>query len=77
MAGGFEMTTFEDRLRRLEEIVGELEGDDLPLARALALFEEGVAQLREATGELSEAEMRVQKLVEESDGAFRLEDVDG
>lgn len=70
------MSTFEERLRRLEEIVLELEGDDLPLARALALFEEGVGHLRAAGEELGAAEAKVQRLVEESEGGFTLEDVD-
>ena len=35
--------SLEARLRRLEEIVGNLETEELELDRALALFEEGVA----------------------------------
>lgn len=69
--------TFEERVARLEAIVAELEGDDVPLARALALFEEGVACLRDASGELAAAESRVQKLVERDDGTFDLADFGG
>lgn len=69
--------TFEERVARLEAIVAELEGDDLPLARALALFEEGVACLRDASTELAGAEARVQKLVERDDGTFDLADFGG
>lgn len=69
--------TFEERVARLEAIVAELEGDDVPLARALALFEEGVACLREASTELAGAEARVQKLVERDDGTFDLSDFGG
>ena len=47
--------TFEKRLARLEAIVAELEGD-VELARALALFEEGVEHLRAASDDLSKAE---------------------
>jgi exodeoxyribonuclease VII small subunit len=70
------MTTVEQRLARLEEIVDRLEGEPLDLAEALALFEEGVACLREAAGTLTEAEARVQKLTELADGAFGVEPVD-
>jgi exodeoxyribonuclease VII small subunit len=63
---------FEQRLARLEAIAAELETTDLDLARALALFEEGVEQLRAAAGELSRAETRVQTLVERADGTFDL-----
>ncbi|HEY4215655.1 MAG TPA: exodeoxyribonuclease VII small subunit [Gemmatimonadaceae bacterium] len=64
--------TFEERLARLEEIAGSLEGD-VELARALALFEEGIELLRSAASELGAAELRVQKLIERADGAFEVE----
>jgi len=70
------MSSVEQRLARLEEIVSELETEPLELARALALFEEGVGCLREAAGTLAEAEARVQKLVELADGALGVEDFD-
>jgi exodeoxyribonuclease VII small subunit len=54
---------------RLEAIAAELEGD-VELARALALFEEGIENLRAASEELSKAEARVQRLVERADGTF-------
>ena len=37
--------SFEQRLKRLEQIVGELESDQIDLERAMALFEEGVSAL--------------------------------
>jgi exodeoxyribonuclease VII small subunit len=67
--------SFEQRLRRLEEIVGELESDRIDLERALALFEEGVACLRSATEELGKVEARVQRLVERTDGTFEVLDL--
>lgn len=69
--------TFEERMERLEAIVAELEGEEVPLARALALFEEGVANLREASAEIARAEERVHKLVERDDGTFDLADLGG
>ena len=66
--------TFEKRLARLEAIAAELEGDDVALARALALFEEGIENLRAASEELSKAEARVQRLVERADGTFDIVD---
>lgn len=66
--------TFEERIARLEQIAAELEGRDLELATALALFEEGVEQLRAAAGELSRAETRLEKLVERVDGTFDVTD---
>jgi exodeoxyribonuclease VII small subunit len=70
------MSTVEQRLARLEEIVAELETEPLELARALALFEEGVGCLREAAEGLAEAEARVQKLTELADGALGIEAFD-
>jgi exodeoxyribonuclease VII small subunit len=63
-------------LRRLEEIVRGLEADDLDLDRALALFEEGVSLLRDARGRLSEAELRVQQVLEDAEGELRVNDLD-
>ena len=34
--------TFESAMKKLEQIVGELESGDLPLEKALKKFEEGV-----------------------------------
>ena len=66
--------TYEESVQRLQVIVSELEGDRLPLARALALFEEGVARLREATAALADADTRVQQLVESIDGSLAVAD---
>ena len=63
-------------LRRLEESVRGLETDDLDLDRALALFEEGVSLLRDARGRLSEAELRVQQVLEDAEGELRVNDLD-
>jgi exodeoxyribonuclease VII small subunit len=63
-AGG-EGVSLEARLRRLEEIVGQLETEDLDLDRALAIFEEGVAHVREAERALASAELRVEELLGE------------
>ncbi len=62
--------SLEERLRRLEEIVGELEAEGLDLDRALALFEEGVGLVREAEEALAAAELRVEELLGE-EGALR------
>jgi exodeoxyribonuclease VII small subunit len=64
--------SFETTLRRLEEIVAELEGDSLDLAQSLKLFEEGIGCLRAASEELQKAEAQVQRLVEREDGTFEV-----
>ncbi|MBA3521827.1 MAG: exodeoxyribonuclease VII small subunit [Gemmatimonadales bacterium] len=69
--------TIADDLARLEEIVRRLEADDVELDTALALFEEGVARLRAAKERLGAAELKVQEVIEEAGGDFRLADLDG
>jgi len=68
------MTTFEQRLARLEEIAAELDGEQLELSRALELFEEGIENLRAASEDVARAEARVQRLVERADGSFDLDE---
>jgi exodeoxyribonuclease VII small subunit len=63
-------------LKRLEEIVRQLEREDGDLDQSLLLFEEGVARLRGARGRLGEAEARVKKVLEDAEGTLRAEDLD-
>ena len=67
---------FEARLARLEQIVGELDDEQVPLDRALALFEEGVRELKAAQMALAQGEATLKVLVEQADGTFTLTDVD-
>lgn len=68
--------TLESRLARLDAIVAQLEAGQGDLAESLALFEEGVACLRDAASALTEAEARVQRLTELAEGAFSVEALD-
>jgi exodeoxyribonuclease VII small subunit len=63
---GGESPSLEDRLRRLEEIVGHLETEELELDKALALFEEGVAHVKASESALAAAELRVEELLGET-----------
>ncbi len=66
--------SLESRLRRLEEIVGQLETEELELDKALALFEEGVTHVKEAEGALAAAELRVEELLGDSGETRPLEE---
>jgi exodeoxyribonuclease VII small subunit len=66
--------SYETDIARIETIVEELERSEVPLDDALRLFEEGVERLRAASAALMQAEARVRKLIEESDGGFTLAD---
>ncbi|MBI3910748.1 MAG: exodeoxyribonuclease VII small subunit [Armatimonadetes bacterium] len=54
--------SFEDAMRRLEEIVAALESGNLNLADSLAQFEEGMALARACEQQLQEAESKVELL---------------
>ncbi|WP_437671818.1 exodeoxyribonuclease VII small subunit [Sorangium sp. So ce131] len=62
-AAGAGALSFEESTRRLAKIVAELEGGDLPLERALSLFEEGIRLSRSAQERLDRAEKRVEELL--------------
>lgn len=68
--------TLEQALERLEEIAMRLESDDLELAEALGLYEEGVRLLRLADTALGAAEERMLQLRPDGDG-HRLEPLRG
>lgn len=64
---GVQEMSLEARLQRLEAIVGNLETEELKLDGALALFEEGVAHVKEAEKVLAAAELRVEELLGEGE----------
>jgi exodeoxyribonuclease VII small subunit len=56
---------FEDALARLEEIVQNLEGGNLPLEESLALYEEGMRLSSICSKKLNEAELKIQVLTKD------------
>jgi exodeoxyribonuclease VII small subunit len=71
-----EEPTFEEALKQLEAAVESLEEGNLPLAEALRLFEEGLIASNACRTRLEEARQRVEVLVAESGGEFRLTELD-
>ena len=59
--------SFEASLAELETIVKEMESSELPLERALELFERGVKLSETCRKQLEEAETRVEMLVRRGD----------
>lgn len=55
--------SFEAGLQQLETIVKEMEGGELPLERALELFEQGMKLSDTCRKQLEEAETRVEVLM--------------
>ena len=53
---------FEDAMKRLEEIVHELEGGDIEIEKALTIFEEGTRLAKICAKKLTGIEKRVEIL---------------
>ncbi len=64
---------FEDALKKLEKIVEELEGGNLPLEDSLAKYEEGIKLSRICQKKLETAKKKVELLVKSKEGKFKLE----
>ena len=60
--------TFESALSQLEKIVQELESPELPLEKALKVFEQGVQLSKFCSKKLDETENRVRLLMRDIDG---------
>ena len=67
---------FETSLKKLEQIVSDLENGELPLEESIKTFEEGVKLTKHCQNLLSKAEIKIQKLVESKDGSIDLETFD-
>jgi exodeoxyribonuclease VII small subunit len=61
---------FEDAMKRLEDIVQDLEGGALSLDDSLKTFEEGMKLVGFCSKKLEEAEQKVTLLVKESEGKY-------
>lgn len=59
------MKSFEERLKRLEELNEKIDEGNLPLEEAVALFEEGITLARGLEKELAKVERKIEILVEE------------
>lgn len=60
--------SFEKNLERLDAIVHEMEDPDVPLERALVLYEEGMKLSELCHKQLEEAEGRIEVLMKKAGG---------
>ena len=67
--------TFEQAIKRLEEIVAELEEGNLPLEESLKIYEEGVELTRFCSTKLNEIEDKIKTLVK-TGADFKLKSTD-
>lgn len=63
-----EQLSFEDALRRLEEIVRTLEKGEAPLDQSIELYQEGDRLRRHCEARLKDAQMRIEQIAFGSDG---------
>jgi exodeoxyribonuclease VII small subunit len=68
--------SFEDALRELEKIVGELESGQAPLEKSIEMYERGDALKRHCEAKLEAARLKVEKIVIGADGQARAEPAD-
>ena len=63
---------FETSLKRLEEIVNEMETSQLDIDKAMKLFEEGISLVNQCSLKLDETKKKIEILVNK-DGKFERE----
>lgn len=61
---------YEKTIKRLEEVIEQLENKELSLDDSLKLFQEGIDLYRLCNAKLNEAEEKIQMIVEE-DGVIK------
>jgi exodeoxyribonuclease VII small subunit len=65
--------TFEQAIQRLEKIVADMEGAELPLEDVLKKYEEGTRLVQFCSQKLEEAEKKIELLTKKADGNVALE----
>ncbi len=67
---------FEDALKKLEKIVGELENGNISLDEALEKYEEGIRLSKVCAKKLEVAKKKVEILLKAEDGSLELKPFD-
>lgn len=76
MADDITGLSFEDALTQLEVIVRDLEGGKQKLEQAITAYERGAALRKHCEAKLTEADARVQAIVERADGSLAVKAMD-
>jgi exodeoxyribonuclease VII small subunit len=58
--------SFEEAMEQLEQLVGKLENGDVPLEKAIDLFQEGMKLSHICSQKLEQVERKIEILVEEN-----------
>ncbi len=57
--------SFEDAIKELTNIVGQIEQGEIPLADSLEQYEKGMSLIKHCRGILQKAEKRIEKITKE------------
>ncbi|HMJ91424.1 MAG TPA: exodeoxyribonuclease VII small subunit [Candidatus Acidoferrum sp.] len=68
--------SFEEGIKRLENIVEAMEGGELPLENLMEKFEEGTRLAKVCQDQLAKAEVRIQQIEKTSTGDLKLKPFD-
>ena len=60
--------SFEQHMKKLEQIIHELESGDLPLEKAIKKFEEGIQLSQLCSKKLDETEKKITILLQDQEG---------
>lgn len=66
-------SSYEEKVKLLENIVGEMESNELPLEEAIKKYEDGVKLCNELFKTLNEAEGKIKILTELGEEDFEVE----
>ena len=64
-----EEMTFEEAMRELEQVVGQLERGDVPLENSIKLYERGAALKARCENRLKDAEEKIEAITTDGNGA--------
>lgn len=59
--------SFEEKMNRLDEIVGKVENSVLPLEESLKLYQEGTALIKELQSALDDAKKKIKEVTTNTD----------
>lgn len=59
--------SFEEKMNRLDKIVGKVENSVLPLEESLKLYQEGTALIKELQSALDDAEKKIKEVTTNTD----------
>lgn len=64
---------FEDKLKKLEELVSSLDKEDLSLDESIEIFEKGIKLSKDCSKELENAEKKINILLSDENGNLKEE----